>query len=83
MIFLGTPGSETRMVATVDANPGLSRDVTWRLTDTTMARIDQTGLVTSKCSTRGGADTVTATSVADPSVSGRTTFGVGPQASCP
>jgi hypothetical protein len=81
--FLATPGSQARLVAAVDADPGLSRDVTWRLADTTMARIDQTGLVTSKCSTRGGVDSVTATSVADPGVTGRATFGVGPQASCP
>jgi hypothetical protein len=82
-MFLASPGSQARMVATVDADPGVSRDVTWRLTDTTMARIDPTGLVTSKCSIRGGTDTVTATSVADPSVTGRATFGVGTQASCP
>jgi hypothetical protein len=82
-MFLATPGIQTRMVALVDADASFSHAVTWRVSDTTMARVDQTGLVTSKCSTRGGTDTLTAISVADPSVVGRATFGVGAQASCP
>lgn len=81
--FLATPGSQARMVALVDADAGVSHTVTWRLTDTTMARVDASGLVTSRCSTRGGTDTVTATSVADPTVTGRSTFGIGASASCP
>jgi hypothetical protein len=47
-----------------------------------MARVDQGGLVTAKCSTHGGADTVIATSIADSAFSGRASFGVGAQASC-
>ena len=81
--FLATPGTQAHLVALVDADSGLSRAATWRVSDTTMARIDQAGVVTSKCSTRGGTDTVIATSVADPTLSGRTTFGVGATASCP
>jgi hypothetical protein len=81
--FLATPGAQTKMVAIVDADAGMSRAVNWRLSDTTLARIDPTGLVAAKCSTRGGTDTVTAVSAADATVSGKTTFGVGVSASCP
>jgi hypothetical protein len=80
--FLATPGSRTRMVAIVDANAGVSRALAWRVSDTTMATIDQTGLVTSKCSIHGGVDTVTATSIVDPTVSGRNVVGIGASGSC-
>src|SRR5262249_29252565 len=80
--FLPNAGSQAHLVAIGDADSTLSRAVTWRLNDTTLARIDQSGVVTAKCSVRGGLDTVTATSVADPSVRGSTTFGVGANASC-
>ncbi|MGH7616357.1 MAG: Ig-like domain-containing protein, partial [Gemmatimonadaceae bacterium] len=56
--FLATGGSQAHLVALVDADSGVSRAVTWRVSDTTMAKIDQSGLLTAKCSLRGGADTV-------------------------
>lgn len=80
--FLATPGSQAQLVAIVDADSGLSHAVTWRLSDTTMATVDRSGLVTAKCSTSGGAETVTATSVANDAVSASATFGVGATESC-
>lgn len=80
--FLPTPGNQARAVAIVDADSGVSRAVTFRLSDTTMARVDPSGLVTAKCSVRGGVDTLTVTSVADPTLHGLAMFGIGVSASC-
>jgi hypothetical protein len=80
--FLTAAGSQARMVAIVDADAGVSHALAWRVSDTTMATIDQAGLVTSKCSIHGGVDTVTATSIVDPNVSGRTVVGIGASGSC-
>src|SRR6185503_9143892 len=63
--FLPNAGAQARLVAVVDADAGVSHAVTWRSNDTTLARIDQTGLVTAQCTTRGGTDSVTAKSVVD------------------
>lgn len=81
--FLTGPGSQDRLTPYLDADPGVSTAVRWRLSDTTLARIDTTGLVTAKCSTHGGTDSVTAVAVADTTVQGSATFGVGAQATCP
>lgn len=80
--FLATPGSRAQLVAIVDADSGLSHAVTWRLSDTTMATVDRSGLVTAKCSMSGGTETVTATSVANGAVGASATFGVGAAESC-
>ena len=81
--FLATPGSQLHLVPYVDADPGVSTAVTWQISDTTLARVDAAGTVTAKCSVHGGADTVTATSVTDPTVRGQAPIGVGAAASCP
>jgi Bacterial Ig-like domain (group 2) len=80
--FLATPGSQVQLVAIVDADPGLSHAVTWRVNDTTMATVDRSGLVTAKCSMSGGTVAVTATSVGNGDVSASATFGVGAAESC-
>src|SRR5262249_36928756 len=80
--FLATPKSRAHLVAFVDADSGISRAVTWRLSDTTMATIDQYGLVTAKCSAHGGSERATATSVADGAVSGSIVFAIGASGAC-
>jgi len=80
--FLATPGAHTKLVALVDADSGFSRAVTWQLSDTTMATVDQSGLVTAKCSAHGGSERATATSLANGALSGSVTFGIGASGSC-
>ena len=81
--YLVTPGEQSQFVAHVDADPGVDQRVTWRLSDTTLARIDDTGRVTEKCSLAGGVDTVQVAMVADTLVKAVFPFGVQKQASCP
>jgi hypothetical protein len=81
--FLPTSGSRVTLVPYVDADNGFSTAVTWTLSDTTLARIDAGGTATAKCSLHGGADTVTATLVADSSIRGQAILGIGTAASCP
>jgi hypothetical protein len=81
--FLSAPGAQLHLSAFIDADPGVSTAATWRMSDTTLARIDTSGVVTSKCSLHGGVDTVTAVSAADPTVRGTAWFGIGAMASCP
>lgn len=81
--FLATPGSQLHLVPYFDADPSVSTAVTWQISDTTLARIDAGGTVTAKCSVHGGADTVTATSVVDPTVGGQASIGIGAAATCP
>jgi hypothetical protein len=80
--FLATPGAQLHLVPYVDADAGSSA-VSWSISDTTLARIDASGVMTAKCSRTGGADTVTATSAVDPTVHGQTVVGVGVAPSCP
>jgi len=80
--FLATPGSRTRLTAFVDADAGISRAVTWQLSDTTMATVDESGVVTARCSAHGGSERATATSVANGAVSGSVSFGIGASGSC-
>ena len=80
--FLATPGAQLHLLPYFDADAGVSTAVTWQISDTTVARIDAGGTVTAKCSVHGGVDTVTATSVADPTVRGQAAFGVGVAATC-
>lgn len=81
--FLPLAGDTARLTADVDADQGLSRAVTWRSADTTLARVDADGIVTARCTTIGGTDTVTAVSVADTTVRGKAPVVVTKQTSCP
>ena len=80
--FLYAPGVQRQLGAWLDADPGVSSTVAWRLSDTTLARIDANGLVTAKCSLAGGTDTVMATAVADTTVKAKAPFGVARQTVC-
>lgn len=81
--FLYQPGVQLHLVAYFDANPSVSRAVTWTLSDTSLATVDASGTVTAKCSKSGGTETVTATALYDGTTSASAQFGVGPAASCP
>ena len=81
--FMYAPGVQRQLSARFDANPSIPTTVSWRLSDTTLARIDASGLVTSKCTTAGGADTVTATASLDTTMKARAVFGVAKVATCP
>jgi hypothetical protein len=80
--FLATPRSQAHLVAFVDADSGISRAVTWQLSDPALATIDQRGVVTAKCSAHGGNERATATSVANRGLSGSVTFGIGANEGC-
>lgn len=81
--FLAAPGATTRVVARFDADPSVPTTVTWRLSDSSVATIDATGLLTAKCTTKILTDTVTAVATADTTVRARSYFQVAQQASCP
>jgi hypothetical protein len=81
--FLYAPGRQRQLVARFDAEPSVPTTVVWRLSDTTLARIDGTGLVTAKCSTKGGSITATALATADTFSRGAAAFAVGAATSCP
>lgn len=80
--FLYAPGVQRQLGASLDADPGIPSTVTWRLSDTALARIDVTGLVTAKCSLAGGVDTVFASATADTTVKAKAIFGVAKQTVC-
>jgi hypothetical protein len=82
--FLYAPGVQRQLVARVDADAGIPTTVSWRLSDTSAARIDAFGLLTAKCTVvQGVVDTVTATATADPAVKGWAVFSVAHEMSCP
>lgn len=81
--FLSTPGAQRQLQARFDANAGIPRTVVWSLSDTALARIDATGLVTARCSLAGGSETVTALATADATVRAFAQFSVAKQVSCP
>ena len=81
--FLYAPGVQVHLKAHFDADPQVSRAVTWSVSDATLASIDANGVVTAKCSRTGGSVVVTAKTVADPAVTASTTLGVGTAQSCP
>lgn len=81
--YLVLPGEQEQLVARIDADPGADTRVAWSLTDTTLARIDDTGRVTAKCSTVGGIATAHVALVADPTIQATRAFGVQAQPSCP
>jgi hypothetical protein len=75
---------QSQAVAKFDADPTVPRTVTWRLSDTSLARIDANGLITAKCTiTSNLKDTVTALSTVDTMVRATALFSVAQQASCP
>lgn len=81
--FLAAPGATTRVVARFDADPSVPTTVTWRLSDSSVATIDATGLLTAKCTTKILTDTVTAVATADTTVRARSYFQVAQQSICP
>ena len=80
--FLPAPGAKTQLVARFDADPSVPTTVSWRLSDSTVATIDGSGLLTAKCTTKIVADTVTAVATADTTVMARAPFQVASQSSC-
>ena len=81
--FLYAPGVQRQLTARFDADANVPTIVNWRLSDTTVARIDATGLVTSKCTLAGGVYTVTAVATVDTTVRAKSVFSVAKVASCP
>jgi uncharacterized protein YjdB len=72
-------GSSTTLAASVDAGPAVpNRGVIWSSGDSTVARVDQNGIVTAITL---GATSVTAASIADPTISGTAKVLVGTSAS--
>ncbi len=61
------PGAEQQLTATVQIEAGLNTDVTWSSSDTTVATVSATGVVTAGAT---GFATITATSVTDGTRSG-------------
>jgi hypothetical protein len=60
-------GSTLQLVANVDANAGVPRTVNWASSNTAVATVSNTGVVTGVAA---GSASITATSTADPSISG-------------
>ena len=82
--FLYAPSVQKQVVARFDADPTIPRTVSWRLSDTSVARIDANGLITAKCTTVANVmDTVTALATVDTMARGAAVFSVARQASCP
>ncbi|MEO8335776.1 MAG: hypothetical protein ABI664_12440 [bacterium] len=81
--FLYSPGAQRQLSARFDADPSVPTTVNWRLSDTTLAGIDKTGLVTSRCTLAGGTDTVTAIATVDTTIKATAVFSVAKVAACP
>jgi hypothetical protein len=82
--FLYAPGVQSQAVARFDADPAVPRTVAWRLSDTSAARIDVSGLITAKCTIRPNVtDTITALATVDTMARGTAVFSVAQQGSCP
>jgi hypothetical protein len=82
--FLYAPGAQSQLFGRFDADPSVPTTVTWRLSDTTAARIDSFGVVTAKCTVaKGVVDTVTAIATADTTVKAIAIVGVAQQTTCP
>ena len=82
-VFLTGPGVQGHLAPYFDADPSVTRAVTWHVSDTTLATIDPSGVITAQCSKSGGTVTATATSVYDTTVTASVQMGVAPAASCP
>jgi hypothetical protein len=81
--FLGEPGDKDTLRAYFDAAPEVSRAVSWRLSDTTIASLTPEGIVTDKCTLDGGTETVTLIPAADTTLQTSARFSVAPRTSCP
>ena len=81
--FILGPGQQNQLIARFDADASVPTTATWRLSDTTAARIDGNGLMTGKCITKARTDTVTAIATADTTVRGQALFSVATQSTCP
>lgn len=63
-----SPGNTTRFRAVVDAAPRVSRAVRWSSSDTTVATVSPSGLITAGCLPASKDVVITAVSVADPQI---------------
>lgn len=81
--YLGDPRAQAQLIAHFDADPGVSRAVTWSVSDTKLATIDANGVITAACPNAGGTVKASATSVATPTVSGSASMSVAPETTCP
>ena len=81
--YLGEPRAQAHLIAHFDADPSVSRAVTWAVSDTKLATIDANGVITAACPNTGGTVKATATSVASPAVSGSASMSVAPATACP
>ena len=70
-------GYEEQLWARVLADPGVSREVTWSSSDTSVATVTPDGFMTAGCRDTSGLAYLTATSVADPTKYGRLEVSVG------
>lgn len=68
--YYGDGNITEQVTALVEADPGISREVTWASSDPGVATITPTGKLTAMCRTSLGTATLTATSVAEPSKQG-------------
>jgi hypothetical protein len=80
--FLSAPAATRQLIARFDADPSVPTTVAWRLSDSSVATVDASGLLTAKCTTKVVVDTVTALATVDTTVRARTLFQVAQQASC-
>jgi hypothetical protein len=81
--FLGEPGDKDTLRAYFDAAPDVSRAVSWRISDTTIASLTSDGIVTDKCTLEGGTETVTLVPAADTTRKPTARFSVAPRTFCP
>ena len=81
--FLDHAGAQATLLAHFDADPSVSRTVTWQVNDAKLASVDANGVITAKCTTSGGTAKVTATSTVDASITSSVNVGVAPTAACP
>jgi hypothetical protein len=81
--FFGGPLKQNQLAAQFDADASVPHWTIWRLSDTTAARIDMNGLMTSKCLLKArAADTVFAISAVDTTIRARLPFTVASVPSC-
>jgi hypothetical protein len=81
--FLGEPGAKDTLRAYFDAEPQVSRAVSWRISDTTIASLTPEGIVTDKCTLDGGTETATVLPAADTTRQTSVRFSVAPRTFCP
>ena len=81
--FVYQKGEQVTLRAWLDANAGVSDSVTWRSSNTALATVSGSGVLTAGCVTTGGSVSITATSIADTTVHGSALIAIGAQTSCP